>query len=779
VLWAAVLPLLLVFAYLRIDLGGAQAMASARTATTKTGATVAECTFPGTGAQKQRLVIGIVDSLRADTALDPEVMPWLASHKNEALWGYMQPCLSQLSLLCFRTIFEGSEPLLVTGFHNFSGMKVQAPSLVNRLAARGIRVAAVADQAFIKLYRPSLAVASMFEERPSGIDRDAFGRAKTFEWLADPSLDVIISHVIDTDATAHRAGVGAPDYVAKFREADGFLHDVSSRLGPRDSMLILGDHGHNLQGHHSSGIPATTAFFASGPLFPKGRREDSNMATAYFFAGAVTCEATPVNYTGRQPFAALNWSESTREAFRAASPAPMQQASSGFDVFLDVPALAVGLGLLVLLLGALGGSVTPAMLLTATLGLAAAFLMPLSAILGITTVGVGAIGFARKPVDRRAIGLLTLALAIGLAGGLLAARVVVTLQDHVNPVWTLSFWAGLVALITLASPASRRIFGLPKALGWGFTAWGIMLYGLFLGPYYYGAIRMLPFSLVALLVGLGALASASERRLLLPWLAVAVLPLVPILFPEMKEWNPRWILLGFVQGRGPVVAAAASLGALGAAVAATRDLRAWRKTAIAVVVLVVIGIATQLAEWTLLGSVLVLLAYTGWTQVSARLSNLHPANAWLTPIGQASFALVLFFVLLGGYRFANVDFRFALALTPMEAGEGHAAAIALPLCIIKYLGPLGLLFWIGPAVDGRAAALVLLKLLVLGAGLLGMELSGAPSLALFRQLQSQELALCVMVYISVALAYSVKPAKNASARPATPRQPEFRPPLAS
>lgn len=758
-LWAVFLPLVLVLAYLRIDLGAASAAASADSAATGSGGPVAACTFPGQGEERQRLVIGIVDSLRAETAIDPDVMPWLAAHSKESLWGYMQPCLSQLSLLCFRTMFEGSEPLLVTGFHNFAGMQVEAPSLVHRLAERDIRVAAVADQAFIKLYRSSLAVSAMFEERPRGIDRDAYGRQKTFEWLADPSLDVIVSHVIDTDAVAHRDGVGAPEYVKKFRETDTFLHEVSKRLGPRGSMLILGDHGHNLEGHHSSGIPATTAYFASGPAFPKGQRVDVDMATTYFLAGAVSCEATPKNYTGQQLFDSLVWPDSTEAAFRAASPPPAKQATSaGFDIFLEVPALAVGLLLLGLLLGALGGSVSPAALFASTLGLVAAAIFPVSVMLGITTIGVGALGVRQAAVERRTTGLLLLALFVGLAGGLFASEVVVTLQNHVNAVWTIGFWAGLALLVFALSFPAGRALQLPRPLAVGFTAWAVILYALFLGPYYYGALRLLPFGLIALIGAFTWMAAPSERRSLAGWLAVAVVPAIPILFPVMKEWYPQWVLLGFVAGRGPIVVAAASLGALAVAALVTRDLRAWAKPAVALVLLVAVGIATQLAEWTLLAAVLVLISYFAWSKLAERFASKHPSGSWLAPIGQASFALGMLFVLLGGYRFASVDFRFALALTPVQAGEAQAAAIALPLCLIKYLMPVGLLLWVGPRVDARAAALVLLKMLVLGAGLLGMQLSAAPSLALFRQLQSQELAITVLVYAVVALAHLARPA---------------------
>ena len=759
VLWATFLPLVLVLAYLRIDIGGARAAASAEATVAGAGGPVAACTFPGQGDSRQRLVVDIVDSLRAETALDPKVMPWLAGHTQDALWGYMQPCLSQLSLLCFRTIFEGSEPLLVTGFNNFSGMNVQSPSLVHRLAGRGVRVAAVADQAFVKLYLPSLALHTVFEDRAPEIDRDAFGRAKTFEWLKDPSVDVIVSHVIDTDGTAHRYGVGAPEYVEKFRETDAFLHEVAERLGPRDSLIILGDHGHSPEGHHSSGIPATTAFFASGPWFPKGKRVDVNMSSTYFLMGAVTCETTPRTYTGQQPFDALVWPESTRDAFRAASPPPSKLATSpGFDIFLDVPALAVGLLLLGLLLGALGGSVTPATLLAATLGLVATTVVPVSAMLGITTLGVGALGLRQAVVDRRTAALLVLASGVGLAGGLLAPQVIVTLQKNVNSTWTIGFWSGLALFVVALSYTSQRVLELPKPLTLGFTAWAVILYGLFLGPYYYGALRLLPFGLIALIAGFTALAARSERRSLVPWLIVAVVPTIPILFPVMKEWYPQWILLRFVEGRGPIVAAAASLGVFASAALVTRDARAWAKPAVALVLMVAIGIGTQLAEGTLLAAVLVLISYVGWTKAAERLATKHPSGSWLAPIGQASFALSLLFVLLGGYRFASVDFRFALALTPVQAGEAQALAIALPLCLVKYLMPIGLLLWVGPRVDGRAAALVLLKLLVLGAGLLGMQISAAPSLALFRQLQSQELAITVLVYAIVAIAHLARPA---------------------
>ena len=117
----------------------------------------------------------------------------------------------------------------------------------------------------VRLYQSSLARAASFEERPSpDSSRDAWAHETTFDWLADPTLDVIITHTIDTDAVAHRRGVGHPEYVEKFRETDRFLEGLAGRLGAQDSLLILGDHGHDARGYHSTGIPSTTVYFAWG-----------------------------------------------------------------------------------------------------------------------------------------------------------------------------------------------------------------------------------------------------------------------------------------------------------------------------------------------------------------------------------------------------------------------------------------------------------------------------------------------------------------------------------
>lgn len=713
-LWIAALPLLLVAAYLYVSFSRAQASASApRSERVDRRALDRECDFPGSGAERQRLVIVIVDSLRDITAFDWRVMPWLSNHRGKALFGRMQPCLSQLSLLCFRTMFEGSEPLLVTGFKNYTGMTVEAPSLIHRLGARGIKVAAVADQAFIGLYEPSLHRHAKFEERPKGIDRDGFGRQKTFEWLGDPSLDVIISHVIDTDATAHRVGVGHPQYNAKFRETDDFLRGVAGHLGPRDSLIVLGDHGHDAHGYHSTGIPSVTAYFASGPLFPGGVRHDLHMSGLYFLAGAVTCEPTPVNYAGTHPFDQLNWPGGRRQALERATPEvrTTQGAQVESSWALDGVALLIGAVLFWLLASSLAAPIR--------------LWLPLGAV----------------------------TLGWSVLHGWRSTDLLVTLQNHVNPRWTIGFYVAFWLLALPLSLLAARWLRLPRLPALGVTVWGLVLFGLFLGPYYYGSLRNLVFGtnllLAAHAVHAWRKAEPSGRSRLARWTLLAVLPTIPLLAPVLKEWQPRWVLLAFTEqiGLSGTALVAFLAFALGAWLAPDRP--AVRVPAVGAGLVFALGALTEVPPPVLLAASLLQLSYLGFTRAIEALPEGGLPRDTLLSMAQASYPLVLYFLLLGSLRFANVDFKFALAFTPIDEGELAAALAAVPFVLLKYFVPIVVLLWCGPRLRPRALGFVLLKVLALGAVLLGMELAASPSLLLFVQLQSQELALTVLIYAAL------------------------------
>jgi hypothetical protein len=760
--WLLALPLAVLLLHLRIELSAGEAAASAEPVRAPPPGASFEgvCDFPG--AQRQRLIVTIIDSLRDETALDPAIMPWLAARKQAGLWGHMTPCLSQLSLLCFRTMFEGFEPLLVTGFNNYTGMDVAAPSLIHRLARRGVRVAAVADTAFIRLYESSLFAHAAFEELPPGTkSRDEFGRKKSFEWLADPRIDVLISHVIDTDAVAHRVGVGHREYVAKFRESDDFLRELGARLGPRDSLLVLGDHGHDVHGYHSTGIPSATAYFASGPIFPTGKRLDLDMASAYFLMAGVTCEPLPVAYTGQVPLEVLALSPEYRAAYRrlADDRSPPRPAASGASmVSADLPAVLIVLLLTlfaVRTLFARTDSVERRRTALGTLGLVPGVAVAHAAVLWLA-LAISAFAFrarsAPPPWVARALGA---GASLSLSLGLLSPWVLVTLQNQVNAAWTVGFWSVLVLAILALAWLVRRRLGVSYGVASGLAAWALIFFGLFLGPYYYGSARNLLFGVTWLLLAYAL--PLAHRRVVRRWLALALVPLVPLHFPLLKEWQPRYAMLEFASELGPLGLAALIAALVATAALLSPERRVWLRGGLAIAGMAGLGQLTDLRGETLLAASLLAVSYLAYGECARAVAadpGAAPRSGWLVPVAQASFAFMLYFVLLGSLRFANVDFKFALSFTPIERGEAAAALTAVPLVSVKYFAPILLLFALGPRLDPRALVLLLSKAAAMGLVLIGMELVGGRGLLLFVQLQAQEIALYALLYMTALAAFA-------------------------
>jgi hypothetical protein len=741
-------PVLLLVVTLRISLGAGEATASAPRGDAIRFDGV--CEFPGT--PRRRLVVAAVDSLRAETAFDEKIMPWLSSHRREALWGRMQPCMSQLSLLCFRTMFEGAEPLMVTGFHNYTGMNVAADNFILRLSQRGVRVAAVADHAFVSLYQTSLAAHATFEERPAGSpSRDAFGREQTLKWLSDPSLAVIVTHVIDTDATAHRVGIGHAEYVAKFRETDDFLRTISERLGESDSLIVLGDHGHDAHGYHSTGIPSQTAYFASGPAFPRGVRRDTGMATTLFLMGAVSCEPVPDTYRGEFPVAELSIPPEYRAVQQrvAARLAPLQatQARSS-PVTWELPAVLALFFVIVAALSAHTGVLAAKPAATASLLLVPGLVFPSAVVPWLGALGLGVAGRRAVRALWRYAALLAVAFAVAFGVGLSAHETLVTLQNHVNARWTVGLWLGLAAVIAGIGLGLSKRAGMKPRHALGVAAASVLLLLLGFGPYYYGTARNLLYGTTWLIFSHALEVAIGERRVR-GLLALTVLPLVALYAPVLKEWQWTYPLLGWFEHAGTAARLGVSFAAFAVASLAARDGKERVRFAVLLGLLTAMGFATDLAPLPFLNVTCLWLSYVGFSRAAERVEArvLSPSAAWVLPLGQAAYGFMAFFVLLGALRFANVDFRFALSLTPIEAGEARAAAVAVPIVTAKYLVPIALLFLSGPALRVEALLLVLVKVGCLSSGLLGFELARRSEAQLFLELQTQEAALVAVLYM--------------------------------
>lgn len=746
VLLLGVLPVVLLALYLRLQFAAADAEDVAHRAEAAIGEPDREAC--DRELPRGRVVVMVIDSLARDVALDRTTMPALGRLRDAGGWGVVHPCLSQLSLLCLRTIFEGNEPLLATGLKNFSGTETSGPSLVRRWAAHGRRVAAVGDEAMVRTYRDALVEAAVFP--PSG-DRDAFGREQTMKWLADPGIDAILTLVIDTDAIAHRHGVGAPEYLAKFAEADAFVDQVAAALGPDDTLFILGDHGHDAEGYHSTGIFAPTIYVARGPAFATGEHDEIEMATVRFLLGAATCEGLDGGYQGSvalgllrlPPVVERSWAPiaTTVEAMRA-------RASKAAGPWID------GLAWLALVIGLVWLAAMPAPWPT-RLGFGLGFAMvpgfvapsPLWPWLAGGAALVAAYFAASRGRSRLAgrevLAAVVVVLAWQLAFGVATHLLLVTLQNHVAPPWMVGFWVVLSATIGSLTWVLHRRFAVPRLRALGWVTFAVVYFGLFLGPYYYGVARNLPLALLVL--WLGARVQAPDRRTALRWLAAIGLPLVPLGFPVLKEWAIRYPVVGAWVDVMPLGAIGAVAIAYAIVVALLPDRRGAVRLGVVVALDVILGLVLASSPAAIVGTALLILARAAFA------TDLERAGSrWALAAGDAGFAFMAYFVALGGLRFANVDFAMALQLLPVEWGEGVGAALALPMCVVKYCGPPVLLLLATRRPPELAvAAFTLLALAGRLAALVGIELVAARGSRLFAQLQTQEIAIWMFFHVAV------------------------------
>ncbi len=244
---------------------------------------------------KFRTVVFLLDSVGTSAAFNPELMPFVSSLMTSSLFGEAQSCPGKATFPCVKSIFEGRTATTGTTLQDFSAVASNRTTWPNSLAATGRRLVVTSDHTINRLY-PDAFVDSMNYEtlHVPLLERDAYAYAAARKWLDDPSIDVLLLHIIGTDKVAHEFPVGGDIYRAKYLEVDNFVREVASRLMPRDYLYVIGDHGHNQLGGHT----ADAAYIAHGPLFPQGLNENFGAADMLFLLSVPYALTLPDKYEG-------------------------------------------------------------------------------------------------------------------------------------------------------------------------------------------------------------------------------------------------------------------------------------------------------------------------------------------------------------------------------------------------------------------------------------------------------------------------------------------------
>jgi hypothetical protein len=174
-----------------------------------------------------RTVVFILDSAGKSEMFDPELMPFLSSLRTSSLSGRSRSCAAKATFPCIKSIFEGREATMGTTLQDFSAFASSRTTWPASLAALGTRLVVASDHTLNRLYPHAFVDSLNYEDlRAPLLERDAFVYRKARQWLDDPSIEVLVLHIIGTDKVSHEYPVRGPEYEQKYQEVDGFIREV-------------------------------------------------------------------------------------------------------------------------------------------------------------------------------------------------------------------------------------------------------------------------------------------------------------------------------------------------------------------------------------------------------------------------------------------------------------------------------------------------------------------------------------------------------------------------
>ena len=232
------------------------------------------------GSQPGRAFVLVIDSLRYQTAISPELMPYLTALRARSSFARVTPTRDAVTVPCLRAAFTGRDRTRVFGFvENFFKGNAGLESLFTQLAQTGRSAAVYSDGAFDQFGDRGIARLSNgdpvaeggeSEDRRDHVDeQNATLPVALAEYLGG-KRDLVVMHVTYTDHVAHEVGISAPLYKQRYRAADALVERLDRELPAGDTLVVMGDHGHDATGRHAVGLDVPTYALYRGPRFTAG-----------------------------------------------------------------------------------------------------------------------------------------------------------------------------------------------------------------------------------------------------------------------------------------------------------------------------------------------------------------------------------------------------------------------------------------------------------------------------------------------------------------------------
>lgn len=220
-----------------------------------------------------RVFILVIDSLRYETATSGEYMPYLAKLRARAVWAEVKASYNAVTVPCLRAAFTGRDEVSVLSFvQNFLHGDAAIESFFSQIGALGYRTAAFSTGAYDQ-FGPAIDPKFTSSLVMHSVGVEDFEDAMVLRGLAlfhKKQQDIVIVHVSYSDYAGHKFHVGTPGYRADFGRMDRLVERADKSIGGDDTLIVMGDHGHALDGSHTLGQDVPTFALWRGPRFKRG-----------------------------------------------------------------------------------------------------------------------------------------------------------------------------------------------------------------------------------------------------------------------------------------------------------------------------------------------------------------------------------------------------------------------------------------------------------------------------------------------------------------------------
>lgn len=282
---------------------------------------------PAIGAPlTRRVVFVLMDALRYDTSLQPDVMPFLNQLREQGAHAAMHSRPPSYSAPGYSVLLTGAWPDLSDGpaMNPEEGLpRAWTQDNLFSAAHRAGLKTAVSGYFWFQGLIPQSDVDAHFYTlgEDAAADRQVVDAARP--WLESGNYQFILIHIDQVDyAGHHEGGPRSPNWDAAAARADGLLREIASSLDfGLDTVIVVSDHGQIDPGGHGGQDPIVLVepFVAAGAGVRPGRYNDVDMVDVAPTVAALLGTNLPASAQGQVLTDMLNLSKTEQASIISAA----------------------------------------------------------------------------------------------------------------------------------------------------------------------------------------------------------------------------------------------------------------------------------------------------------------------------------------------------------------------------------------------------------------------------------------------------------------------------